>query len=268
MDLHSLKVLTNDTLKAIRKFDIVTPELFKETFLTKAHEHNITVDLEELAEQTIDMTLHKVYQIEEQTKENTHQLKKNIDMATTAIDQQDLKLLEQVQEQMEELTHRIAMLEEQVYLDELTKAYNRKWLFEKFLIDGKFIKNGTMIFIDIDKFKVINDSYGHVTGDKVLAMVTKLVKALKNTQTIRYGGDEFIVISLDEDKQTFEHHMHMLSKSLDNKYFKFQGNTFQVQISYGIITFQAGDQFEQTIETVDQKMYTHKRAKNYIAFSK
>ncbi len=264
VDLSSLKVLTNDTLKAIRKFDVVTPELFKETFLTKAKEHNISVDLEALAERSMDFTLHKVYEIEEQTVENTQLLQQNIDMATIAIDQQDMNLLEHVQQQMAELNKRISMLEKQVYLDELTKAYNRKWLFEKFLIDEKFTKNGTLIFLDIDKFKQINDTYGHVTGDKVLVMVTQLAKTITDTHTIRYGGDEFIILSPTQNKHDLEHKMHMLSKTLDSKRFKFQGNTFQVHISYGVINFNSGDTFQDVIERVDHKMYTHKRAKNYV----
>jgi len=265
VDLSSLKVITNDTMKAIRKFDIITPELFKDTFITKAQEHNIPLDLEELANQSMDFTLHKVYEIEEQTVENTQLLQQNIDMATIAIDQQDSNLLKHVQKQMEELNKRIAMLEEQVYLDELTKAYNRKWLFEKYLINEQFTKSGTLVFLDIDKFKHINDTYGHVTGDKVLAMITKLTRTISQTQTIRYGGDEFIVISPVQDKQQIEHQMHMLSKTLDKKHFKFQGNTFQVHISYGIINFNSGDHFHEVIEQVDQKMYTHKKAKDYIS---
>jgi len=264
VDLSSLKVVTNDTMKAIRKFDIVTPELFKDTFLSKAKEHNLTLDLDELAKESMDITLHKVYEIEEQTVENTQLLQKNIDLATDAIDKQDTALLEQVQKQMQELNKRISMLEEQVYLDELTKAYNRKWLFEKFLIDEKFVKNGTLVFIDIDKFKHINDTFGHVTGDKVLALVTQLTKNLEDCQTVRYGGDEFIVISLKLDKHELEHQMHLLSHTLDNKRFKFQGNTFQVHISYGVIDFRSGDHFHEVIERVDQKMYTHKKSKDYV----
>ena len=264
MDLSSLKVVTNDTMKAIRKYDIVTPELFKETFITKAMEHNIPIDLEELANQSMKFTLHKVYEMEEKTVENTQILQQNIDMAKIAIDQKDNHLLQQVQQQMEELNHRIAMLEEQVYLDELTKAYNRKWLFEKFLINEQFTKSGTLVFLDIDKFKQINDTYGHVTGDKVLAMITKLTRSIVGAQTVRYGGDEFIIISPVQDKQQIEHQMCMLSGTLDNKHFKFQGNTFQVHISYGIHNFNSGDHFHEIIEQVDQKMYAHKNAKNYV----
>ena len=264
MDLSSLKVVTNDTMKAIRKFDIVTPELFKETFITKAQENNIPLDLEELAKQSIDFTLHKVFEIEEQTVENTQLLQQNIDMATIAIDQQDTNLLKHVQKQMEELNHRIALLEEQVYLDELTKAYNRKWLFEKYLIREQFTKNGTLVFLDIDKFKYINDTYGHITGDKVLTLIAKLTRAIANTQTVRYGGDEFIVISSTLDKYQIEHQIRKFSKTLDNKRFKFQGNTFKVHISYGIINFKGGDYFNDIIEEVDQMMYAHKKSKNHL----
>ncbi len=261
MDINSLKIVTNDTIKEIRKFDIVTPELFKDTFMEKAKEHNISIDLDKLNNDTIDITLHKVYEIEKKTKDNTKLLQENIDLATTAINEQDSKLLNKVQDQMKELNRRISMLEEQVYLDELTKVYNRKWLFEKFLIDEKFIKNGTLIFIDVDKFKEINDTYGHVTGDKVLAMIAQLTKKLSNTHTIRYGGDEFLVVSFDSDHKKLLEQTQMLCSQLMKKLFIYQGNTFKVEISYGISSFKAGDKFQDIIEDVDQKMYKHKNEK-------
>ncbi len=261
MDIGSLKIITNDTIKEIRKFDIVTPELFKNTFMTKAQEHNISIDLEKLKNDTVDITLHKVYEIEKNTKENTKLLQENIDLATTAINEQDSKLLNRVQEQMKELNRRISMLEEQVYMDELTKVYNRKWLFEKFLIDEKFIKNGTIIFIDIDKFKEINDTYGHVTGDKVLAMIAQLTKKLSNAHTIRYGGDEFLVISFESAYEKLLEQTKNLSTQLMKKLFIYQGNTFKVKISYGICEFKAGDKFQDIIEIVDKKMYQQKKDK-------
>ncbi len=261
VNIEDLKLLTNDTIKEIRKFDIVTPELFKETFLLKAKENKITIDPDELTQNTLDFTLHKVYKIEKETKANTQLLQKNIDLATEAIDHADKELLKAVQQQMEELNHRISMLEEQVYLDELTKAYNRKWLFEKFLIDEKFLKNGTLVFVDVDKFKEINDTYGHITGDKVLAMITQLTKKLKDTHTIRYGGDEFILISPHADAKHLQLQMQVLCKTLDTKLFKYQGNTFQVHISYGITMFRAGDDFQEIIGKVDQLMYAHKKRK-------
>lgn len=261
MNIEELKLVTNDTIKAIRKFDVVTPLLFKETFLLKAKENKITVDLEDLTRNTLDFTLHKVYQIEEETKANTQLLQQNIDMATEAIDHEDKKLLQAVQQQMAELNRRISMLEEQVYLDELTKAYNRKWLFEKFLIDEKFLKSGTLVFVDVDKFKEINDTYGHVTGDKVLAMIAQLTGKLEETHTIRYGGDEFILISQHETEKHLKQQMQTLCQTLDTKLFRYQGNTFQVHISYGITTFEAGDAFQNIIEKVDQLMYEHKKRK-------
>ena len=264
MDLNALKVLTNDTIKAIRKFDIVTPELFKETFLIKAQEHNISIDLEELSDQTTDIALHKIYEIEKETRANTRILKKNIDMATTAIDNEDKTLLSQVQKQMEALNHRIQILEEQIYLDELTKAFNRKWLFEKLLIDEKFTRNGTIAFVDVDKFKHINDTYGHVTGDKVLAMLTHLLMHVEKGYTIRYGGDEFLVIATDADYTHMEEQIKKLCTKLNSKKFRYQGNTFKVHISYGVVEFEAGQAFQEILEQVDQKMYRHKQSKDQL----
>jgi len=264
VDLNALKVVTNDTMKALRKYDIITPQLFKEIFFEKAKAHNLTIDPDELDHKTAELTLEKVYALEEQTVESSHLLQRNIDMASTAIDKQDKALLEQVQVQMEELFKRIKILESQLYTDELTKAYNRKWLFEKFLDNERFTHNGTLVFLDIDKFKEINDTYGHITGDKALEMVTQLTKQIEATETVRYGGDEFILISKEPNQHKLEQQMKRLSRTLDHKRFKFQGHTFSIHISYGLITFHQGEAFADVIEKVDKKMYTHKKSKDYV----
>lgn len=261
MDVTTLKIITDDTLKAIRKYDVVTPELFKDTFITQAKGHDISIDLDELADKTVENTLHKIFNIEEQTKENSQILQENINLATTAIKEQDEKLLDIVQQQMQELNKKISLLEEQVYLDELTKAYNRKWLYEKILKDEQFTRDGTMIFIDVDKFKTINDTYGHITGDKILAMITKITKGIEKTHTIRYGGDEFIVIANQANEPQYLEKMEQITTNLSKKLFKVQGKTFKVGISYGVIEFKEGNSFQDIIEIVDERMYSHKKMK-------
>ncbi len=261
VDVTTLKIITDDTLKAIRKYDVVTPDLFKDTFVTQAKKRNVPIDLDELSDKTVENTLHKIFSIEEQTKENTQILQENLNLATTAIKEQDEKLLDIVQSQMQELTKKISHLEEQVYLDELTKAYNRKWLFEKVLSYEKFNNDGTIIFIDVDKFKTINDTYGHITGDKILALITKISKSIENANTIRYGGDEFIVIANNANKEEYLKTMEQLSNNLSKKLFKIQDKTFHVGISYGVVEFKKGDSFQEILEMVDELMYTHKKAK-------
>ena len=82
---------------------------------------------------------------------------------------------------------------QQIYADPLTNAYNRRYYTEHYLTGAD---NPAVAMIDVDHFKEINDTYGHMAGDAVLqCMVQKLKSTVRSTDyIIRYGGDEFLVI--------------------------------------------------------------------------
>lgn len=79
------------------------------------------------------------------------------------------------------------------FMDPLTGAYSRRY-FEKFLADSEQI-NGVVV-IDVDRFKAVNDSYGHLVGDKALESISAAVQACLRESDIlvRYGGDEFLLL--------------------------------------------------------------------------
>ena len=80
--------------------------------------------------------------------------------------------------------------------DQLTGLYNRRHLFNYLEILIKESKNFTIAMIDINKFKQINDNYGHIVGDKVLIATGSLLNDFHKSDIVcgRYGGDEFMII--------------------------------------------------------------------------
>lgn len=84
-------------------------------------------------------------------------------------------------------------LDNSAFMDPLTGAYSRRY-FEKFLADSEQI-NGVVV-IDVDRFKAVNDSYGHLVGDKALESISAAVQACLRESDIlvRYGGDEFLLL--------------------------------------------------------------------------
>jgi diguanylate cyclase (GGDEF)-like protein len=259
VNIKDLQTVTNDTLKEVRKYEVVTPDFFSDTFYSKAIEIDPKLDKKKINGDSVENILDKILKIQKDTKEHTSELKNNINLATVAIENRDDKRLGEVKNNIDDLYKRIIHLEQQVYLDELTKVQNRKWLYEEVLNNNKFKKDGSLTFVDVDKFKVINDNYGHVAGDKVLVMIATLTTRLEGSKTVRYGGDEFIVISEDKSSAEQEKFFHNLNHNLSNKQLTYQGKSFKVGISFGSIDYKAGDNFSEVIEKVDKMMYKHKK---------
>lgn len=89
---------------------------------------------------------------------------------------------------------------QRVELDDLTGVYNRDVLREQFIsITQQPNTTCALLFIDIDNFKAVNDTYGHLCGDHVLSRIAQLLKATAGDKgmTARYGGDEFVILLYD-----------------------------------------------------------------------
>ena len=256
MGTHELQIVTNEALKESSKFDVVTPSLYEDIFYSKAEDKNVAI--EELNINSEAKILEKILKIQDETKKNTMALKDNIDLAKVAIENQDNEALNKISSDVEELRQRVLLLETQIYFDDLTKVYNRKWLHEKCLVDDKFITDGVLAFVDVNYFKQINDTYGHVTGDKVLFMVANWINKIENADILRYGGDEFILITKDTDISKVEKFFRNLNDSLAKKSLKYKDKLFKVSISVGIQSFKKDDEFKKILEIADQKMYDHK----------
>lgn len=97
-------------------------------------------------------------------------------------------------------------LQEESQVDELTGLYNRAALRLHY---PRYLKRKLIVtFVDLDDFKKINDTYGHKAGDKALQEVSHaLQEYFKNTNCYRYGGDEFLMIRMDDNWQKFEMEM-------------------------------------------------------------
>ncbi len=144
--------------------------------------------------------------------------------------------------------------------DYLTKLYNRQ-SYEKYvnqLIESK--KEFGIMLIDLDKFKEINDDYGHQKGDQVLVefsnILSKQISCCKFAS--RLAGDEFIIVVEEEIDIKFliKEIYHFLQISTD-KVLR------DLKFSYGYIEFKEGDTLDQLYTTVDREMYKNKLVEKF-----
>lgn len=151
----------------------------------------------------------------------------------------------------------------------LTGAYSRrKFEQEAIIFADKKVREGApfaVIMFDIDYFKLINDRYGHKTGDRILREVTEIVKGmLRDTDRLfRWGGDEFVVLLQDTATEDAHFVAERIRQIIENHQFTLEeGN---ITISLGVGEFLDGDSLDPFISYVDNALLLAKlNGKNRI----
>lgn len=165
-----------------------------------------------------------------------------------------------------QLREKNQLLEYMSYHDTLTNLPNRRLLeefAEKMLTLAKREnKPLSILFMDLDRFKPINDVYGHQMGDEVLKLVAKrLEKFARSSDTIsRYGGDEFVILAYDCSKQDATALAERLVKAIEEP-MKIDQLTLQLSASVGIATFpEDGGELTKLIRLADERLYMAKKS--------
>jgi len=186
---------------------------------------------------------------------------------------QDL-LEERVQERtlelniaLQELESANQELERKNVLDELTGLHNRRFYDQKIQAEYRRSRRNltplSLVIIDIDHFKSVNDTYGHLAGDQCLVWLSQLVKqSLKRStdKAFRYGGEEFCLILPDTEPQGAVLLAEQLRESISEQAFRYQNIEIPLTISCGISTYQQ-EKFitaEQIFAGADKALYQAK----------
>ena len=244
--------------------EVVTPQIYETIFTSKLKLYDKDLEVDEMDIDIITQNLETINKFHKETTKSAKHMQESINLAQEAIDNNDKKALNHIKNDMQALQDKIAKLENEVYIDSLTKVYNRKWLFNKVLESGNFQNEGVLVFIDLDDFKSINDNYGHLAGDKVLVLIANLLEKISNADIVRFGGDEFIIVSNENRVKSIETELDDINRSFEKKSLRFQEHTFKIGLSFGSAKYHKGDSFHQIAQIVDQKMYEQKRAKKML----
>ncbi|MEG0314372.1 MAG: diguanylate cyclase [Erysipelotrichaceae bacterium] len=155
------------------------------------------------------------------------------------------------------------------YSDLLTNLPNRRSFYEEVVkYEKRYYANGedfAIIFLDLDNFKHINDVYGHKGGDVFLkATAKKLTRCVNSKEFVaRLAGDEFIFIIPYEDGNSLKNKLMMISKEFD-KPIKFEGQDYEILISYGTAKYSKTKDIDELIHKADEGMYISKRKKTIV----
>lgn len=151
--------------------------------------------------------------------------------------------------------------------DALTGTNNRNALLDRLSDALSYARRNALpvwvAFIDLDRFKFVNDHYGHLTGDRVLTGISNRLRAVLRSNDVlgRYGGDEFIVVlrggpEAEMSSETLERIMQAVAEPM-----KIDGHAMRVNCSVGVAVYpQDGDTPQQLLEMADAAMYRAKQS--------
>ncbi len=203
-------------------------------------------------------------------------MKKNLKKEVEAIQVTVRKKEEQDKQQMDALAKQISSLNVELkkvktkaMTDGLTKAYNRE-AFDRYirkLVDRNTIKQApfSLLMLDIDDFKNINDGYGHQIGDRVLvALVKKCAEFIRDEDFLaRYGGEEFIIVLPGASLRNALKKAQRLRKAIAGTRYTTHkekgGNGLSITVSIGASSFSKNDSVSTVIDRSDQALYQAKR---------
>lgn len=189
---------------------------------------------------------------------------------TNAFSEEDLTSMEHLRSQIEIAISKHKLYEETIYLsryDNLTNVYNRRYFDELFDIYFdkalRYNEHFELVIFDLNRLKIINDTYGHLAGDMYIKTFTNnLINDVRSSDVLaRYGGDEFIAVFWGTNLKKLTEKFEKLFETLKDNPFVFEGNEITCSFSYGIVSFpDEAQSYSQLVKIADNRMYEYKRS--------
>jgi diguanylate cyclase (GGDEF)-like protein len=268
IDITKLKEVTFGVMKKLRSAEVIMPCFYSNAFREEVILNGLNPDdIDLFLEEDANKEMLKNLNIAKETEKLLSDTCKIMSASNEAIKNRDEESLSKAEDEIQNLIKKISEMSKEVFNDELTGIYNRKWFFKEYLQDERFAKtNGVISFVDMNKLKFINDSYGHKIGDKAIIYLSNFIaKNLEHSHFIRYAGDEFIIIFENEDIYEVEMKLFKLNEKLSALKLKTVFNNkdvfLKLSFSFGSEKFHIDQDMTEAIEAADNNMYTMKTKK-------
>jgi diguanylate cyclase (GGDEF)-like protein len=166
---------------------------------------------------------------------------------------------------------RVDKLKRQTFIDDLTGLYNSRYL--RFALESASIQALQrkeafgLLFIDVDRFKSVNDECGHLVGSDFLTALGRIIKNAVRTgdSVFRYGGDEFVILLRNAGIERSTEVAERLRKQIENRGFVIRNVKIKSTVSIGLSVFpDHGRDLDHLIHLADEAMYAAKKFRNQV----
>ncbi|MBT5074164.1 MAG: GGDEF domain-containing protein [Kordiimonadaceae bacterium] len=174
--------------------------------------------------------------------------------------------VENMRHEIEIAHRRISELEKLADQDSLIEISNRRAFVREMTrmisYSDRYGINSSLIFLDMNDLKIINDTYGHKAGDQALVHIAKtMIGGLRDSDIIgRLGGDEFGIILPKANEANADSKAQQILASLDENPLILNGKKVPLKIAYDIYPLHSGLSPDQALDHADKKMYSHKKS--------
>jgi diguanylate cyclase (GGDEF)-like protein len=249
-DKEGLKLITAKSMAMVKGKEVILPSTYRVLFSMLAKKNDVDIGAE---------YLHTNEEITDEVYNHILSVDNNADRAIKAMENQDASELQNVLDDTRKLKQELEALKRIAYEDGLTKALNRKWLEENYLNQEteSFKKDGVLALIDLNDFKMINDTLGHAVGDKVLVHLATRFKKL-DAHVVRYGGDEFVIIFDNNSPSEVQDLINVIRELHLKKQYRIMDNDLKIKFAYGVSEFKADEKFSDVIQRADTQLYDDK----------
>ncbi|MSP18528.1 MAG: GGDEF domain-containing protein [Bdellovibrionales bacterium] len=166
---------------------------------------------------------------------------------------------------------------QQANYDSLTKLYNKRFFIDLLSREFSFSRRNkqplSLLMMDIDYFKKINDSYGHLAGDQVLSQLGHLLKKELRHENVacRYGGEEFAVVLRNANTTSAEIVAERIRYSIEKLTVSYMNHSLKLTVSIGVSSYEHAnfETYEELITSADEQLYEAKYSgRNRVTFKK
>ncbi len=239
---------------------------FNQTLHVQVDEVRETVSISKTIEEVRGLVSAKLQAMKSALVEKRKQDEARIQKSNLKMDELQ-QHLRNMKSEINQIQERTKSLEQEALLDSLTNIHNRRAyeirIDEELQRFKRYNQLFSLVMLDVDHFKAVNDEFGHRTGDKCLCEIVNRVRSsLRKVDFLaRYGGEEFVAILPGTTRQNACVVAEKLRQHIERTAFLFQGKRVPVTISLGVTQVESSDSDPQSIfARADEAMYEAKRA--------
>ncbi|HIP20109.1 MAG TPA: GGDEF domain-containing protein [Sulfurimonas sp.] len=270
LDKESVKEMVESIDGVLDKLSLRLIDMIEKSDNSNEEIQSIKKDLEAYGEDPIKnfKTAHKkLYTIAIALEKNTQLLSKDLKNHSGEVNALSVKV--------KKLEKELAAAKEESKEDFLTKLYNRRALDDFMEIKEaefkRYKRNFSVVMFDLDKFKDVNDTFGHDAGDAVLVAFAKILKKECRSVDVvgRFGGEEFLAILSETDTKGGVIFAEKVRKHVEKARFMYKGKRISVTVSSGVSERKKHISLSATINSADEYLYVAKtNGRNRVEYKK